>query len=103
MWRLALATPVIHVDETRWPRLGSEAPAAGAVWGVATPTAAFYRMVNWGKPSAIMLERWTGLTRFLDNPCIRTVRDSVLYSILVSEWPDVKRHLEFRLVRNSHP
>ena len=31
-----------------------------------------------------------------------TVRDSVLYSILASEWPDVKRHLELRLVRNSH-
>ena len=30
-----------------------------------------------------------------------TVRDSVLYSILKSEWPDVKRHLELRLHRNS--
>ena len=28
-----------------------------------------------------------------------TVRDSVLYSILKSEWPDVRRHLEFRLGR----
>ena len=28
-----------------------------------------------------------------------TVRDSVLYSILKSEWPDVKRHLELRLKR----
>jgi RimJ/RimL family protein N-acetyltransferase len=26
-----------------------------------------------------------------------TVRDSVMYSILKSEWPDVKRHLELRL------
>ncbi len=26
-----------------------------------------------------------------------TVRDSVLYSILATEWPDVKRHLELRL------
>jgi N-acetyltransferase len=26
-----------------------------------------------------------------------TVRDSVMYSILASEWPDVKRHLDFRL------
>ena len=41
----ALATPVIHVDETRWPRLGSDAPAAGTVWGVATPTVAFYRIL----------------------------------------------------------
>ncbi len=27
-----------------------------------------------------------------------TVRDTVLYSILASEWPDVKRHLELRLI-----
>jgi RimJ/RimL family protein N-acetyltransferase len=26
-----------------------------------------------------------------------TVRDSVMYSILASEWPDVRRHLELRL------
>ena len=32
-----------------------------------------------------------------------TVRDSVVYSILVSEWPDVKRHLEFRLARHGSP
>jgi RimJ/RimL family protein N-acetyltransferase len=30
-----------------------------------------------------------------------SVRDSVLYSILASEWPDVKRHLELRLERNA--
>ncbi len=30
-----------------------------------------------------------------------TVRDSVLYSILASEWPDVRRHLELRLGRHS--
>lgn len=29
-----------------------------------------------------------------------TVRDSVMYSILVSEWDDVKRHLEFRRTRH---
>jgi RimJ/RimL family protein N-acetyltransferase len=28
-----------------------------------------------------------------------TARDSVMYSILSSEWPDVKRHLELRLQR----
>ncbi len=28
-----------------------------------------------------------------------TVRDSVLYSILAGEWPDVRRHLELRLAR----
>jgi RimJ/RimL family protein N-acetyltransferase len=31
-----------------------------------------------------------------------TVRDSVMYSILATEWPDVKRHLEFRLARHAN-
>jgi len=30
-----------------------------------------------------------------------TVRDSVMYSVLTEEWPDVKRHLELRLRRRS--
>lgn len=30
-----------------------------------------------------------------------TVRDTVLYSILASEWPDVRRHLELRLTRHG--
>jgi N-acetyltransferase len=30
-----------------------------------------------------------------------TVRDSVLYSILAAEWPDVRRHLELRLARHA--
>ena len=30
-----------------------------------------------------------------------TVRDSVMYSILRTEWRDVKRHLELRLARHS--
>jgi len=30
-----------------------------------------------------------------------SVRDTVMYSILVAEWPDVKRHLQFRLKRNE--
>lgn len=30
-----------------------------------------------------------------------TVRDTVLYSILAAEWPDVKRHLQLRLSRHS--
>ncbi len=32
-----------------------------------------------------------------------TVRDSHIYSIIASEWPDVRRHLEFRLKRHSVP
>jgi transposase len=43
--RQALAVPAIHVDETRWPRLGSDAQSAGTVWGLATPTIAFYRIL----------------------------------------------------------
>jgi N-acetyltransferase len=30
-----------------------------------------------------------------------TVRDSVMFSIVLSEWPDVKRHLELRLARHT--
>lgn len=30
-----------------------------------------------------------------------SVRDSVFYSILLHEWPDVKRHLEARLTRHA--
>ena len=30
-----------------------------------------------------------------------TVRDSVVYSILAPEWPDVRRHLELRLKRHA--
>jgi N-acetyltransferase len=30
-----------------------------------------------------------------------TVRDTVLYSILATEWPDVKRHLTTRLARHA--
>ena len=30
-----------------------------------------------------------------------TVRDSVMFSVLAAEWPDVKRHLELRLARGE--
>ena len=30
-----------------------------------------------------------------------TVRDSVMYSILATEWPDLRRHLELRLTRHA--
>ena len=30
-----------------------------------------------------------------------TVRDTVMYSVLAAEWPDVKHHLQFRLKRNE--
>jgi RimJ/RimL family protein N-acetyltransferase len=30
-----------------------------------------------------------------------SIRDTVMYSVLAAEWPDVKRHLEFRLKRHE--
>ena len=30
-----------------------------------------------------------------------SIRDTVMYSVLANEWPDVKRHLQFRLRRNE--
>ena len=30
-----------------------------------------------------------------------TIRDTVMYSVLATEWPDVKRHLQFRLKRHE--
>jgi len=32
-----------------------------------------------------------------------TVRDSYMYSVLATEWPDVKRHLRLRLTRHAAP
>jgi RimJ/RimL family protein N-acetyltransferase len=32
-----------------------------------------------------------------------SARDTVIYSILATEWPDVRRHLELRLRRHPHP
>ena len=32
-----------------------------------------------------------------------SVRDSVMYSILAAEWPDVRKHLALRLARHHHP
>ncbi len=29
-----------------------------------------------------------------------SIRDTVMFSVLASEWPDLKKHLEFRLLRN---
>jgi RimJ/RimL family protein N-acetyltransferase len=32
-----------------------------------------------------------------------TVRDTVMYSMLRGEWPEVRAHLEYRLARHLHP
>jgi len=31
-----------------------------------------------------------------------TVRDTVIFSILATEWPDVKRYLLLRMARHAH-
>jgi transposase len=41
----ALEAPVINVDETRWPMMGSLMPAQGTVWTVRAPTVSFYRIL----------------------------------------------------------
>jgi transposase len=43
--RRVLEAPVINVDETRWPIMGSPTPAKGTVWGVRSPTVSFYRIL----------------------------------------------------------
>ena len=32
-----------------------------------------------------------------------SVRDTVIYSVLAQEWPDVRRHLELKLTRAAGP
>ena len=64
---------MINVDETRWAIMGTAKPATGTVWGVHAPTVSYYRILP-GKSVEegvrYMLERWTGLTRFVENPRI---------------------------------
>lgn len=43
--RRVLEAPVINVDETRWPIMGTSTPAKGTVWGVRSPTIAVYRIL----------------------------------------------------------
>ncbi len=59
--RRALAAPVINVDETRWPIMGSAKPSAGTVWGVHAPTVSFYRILP-GKSAAEGREVLAGYT-----------------------------------------
>lgn len=43
---LALKSPVIHVDETRWPLLDKEQSAKWSKWTVSTAEVAFYRVTD---------------------------------------------------------
>jgi RimJ/RimL family protein N-acetyltransferase len=42
-----------------------------------------------------------GVIRHFKMRADGTVRDTVMYSILATEWPDVRRHLELRLDRQA--
>jgi transposase len=44
--RRALASPVVHVDETRWPLLGKDQPSKWSKWTVTTAEVAFYRVTD---------------------------------------------------------
>jgi RimJ/RimL family protein N-acetyltransferase len=42
-----------------------------------------------------------GVLRHYQSRRDGSIRDTVIYSILASEWPDVRRHLELRLQRHA--
>ena len=44
----------------------------------------------------LKLARWAAA--HLDRPA---VRDTVMYSILAAEWPDIERHLRLKLARDG--
>ena len=44
-----------------------------------------------------------GVVRRFQSGCDGQARDMVLYSVLVEEWPDVRRHPESRLARHGAP
>jgi RimJ/RimL family protein N-acetyltransferase len=46
--------------------------------------------------------RKDGVLRHFSTRRDGTARDMVMYSILASEWPDVRRHLELRLHRHTN-
>jgi N-acetyltransferase len=50
---------------------------------------------------AVLGARQDGVIRHHQARRDGTVRDTVMYSILADEWPDVKRHLTTRLARHS--
>lgn len=45
--------------------------------------------------------RKNGVLRHFSTRRDGTARDRVMYSILASEWPDVRRHLQLRLHRHA--
>jgi transposase len=78
----ALTSPVINVDETRWPRLGGTAPATGTVWGIHAPTVAFYRILP-GK-SAEEGRQLLGASRG-----VAVVDGYAVYEVLARAGPDL--------------
>ena len=64
-----------------------------------------FRTDNFNLPSQRAIEalgaRKDGVIRHHKARPDGSVRDSVMYSILATEWPDVKKHLELRLARRA--
>ena len=64
-----------------------------------------FRTDNFNFPSQRAIEalgaRRDGVIRHHKMRPDGSVRDSVMYSILATEWPDVKKHLELRLARHA--
>jgi len=64
-----------------------------------------FRTDNFNIPSQRAIEalgaRRDGVIRHHKMRPDGSVRDSVMYSILATEWPDVKKHLELRLARHA--
>ncbi|HYV20411.1 MAG TPA: GNAT family protein [Verrucomicrobiae bacterium] len=64
-----------------------------------------FRTDNFNIPSQRAIEalgaRRDGVLRHHKLRPDGSVRDSVMYSILTTEWPDVKKHLDLRLARHA--
>src|SRR5215470_14032542 len=58
------------------------------------------RNVVWQRAIEALGAKKDGVIRHQRARWDGTVRDTVIYSILVSEWPEIRRHLELRLVHH---
>lgn len=106
----ALAAPVINVDETRWPRLGSSTPATGTVWGMYAPTVAFYRILP-GKSTEEGRQRLGAYrgTAVVDGYAVYEVlaRDGLGFALAhcwahtKRKYDDIADHCRWRVLRSA--
>jgi len=94
--RRALTAPVINVDETRWPIMGSPTLAKGTVWTVRSPAVSFYRILP-GKSAdegRLVLNGYRG-TVVADGFAVYAVlaRDELAFT-LAHCWSHAKRKYE---------